>query len=110
MMRFLRAYFNMLKAIAGAFSDATVLSLLLSNILVMSLAAYLMSWIEGWGYFDAFYFTVVTVSTVGYGDMSPVTMVGKSLTIGLITVGLGLFVLLVGAIAEAVLRNLRKKH
>lgn len=27
-----------------------------------------MHWIEGWGLWEAFYFTVITVTTVGYGD------------------------------------------
>jgi len=39
-------------------------------------------------YFNCFYFTIVTGTTLGYGDMSPVTYVGK-LT-ALITVAVGL--------------------
>jgi voltage-gated potassium channel len=27
-----------------------------------------MHWIEGWGLWEAFYFTIITVTTVGYGD------------------------------------------
>merc|ERR550534_1181766 len=39
-------------------------------------------------YFNCFYFTIVTGTTLGYGDMSPVTYVGK--LIALATVGVGL--------------------
>jgi voltage-gated potassium channel len=40
---------------------------------------------------DAAYFTVVTVTTVGYGDIHPSTPLGKLLSIGLIVVGVGTF-------------------
>lgn len=40
---------------------------------------------------DAVYFTVVTVSTVGYGDIVPVTQIGKIFVIFLIIFGLGIF-------------------
>jgi len=39
-------------------------------------------------YFNCFYFTIVTGTTLGYGDMSPVTYVGK--LIALVTVAVGL--------------------
>jgi voltage-gated potassium channel len=42
--------------------------------------------------FDAFYFVIVTVATVGYGDISPHTMVGKLITLGIILTGVGCFV------------------
>ncbi len=35
---------------------------------------------EGWGYIDSFYFTSITISTIGYGDLYPTTTTGKIFT------------------------------
>lgn len=40
-------------------------------------------------FFDAFYWSFITISTVGYGDITPVTSEGRSLTIILVVVGIG---------------------
>jgi voltage-gated potassium channel len=37
--------------------------------------------LEGWSLFDALYFTVVTLTTIGYGDITPRTEGGKAFTI-----------------------------
>ena len=47
---------------------------------------------------DAFYFTIVTVGTVGYGDIHPTTQMGKVLAILVIVMGVGTFL---GVIANA---------
>ena len=46
-------------------------------------------WIEGWGFVDALYMTVITVSTVGYGEVLPLTSNGKLFATFLIVGGLG---------------------
>jgi voltage-gated potassium channel len=43
--------------------------------------------IEGWPIFDAFYMTVITVATVGYGETHPLSDLGRAFTVFLIIVG-----------------------
>ena len=38
-------------------------------------------WLEGWDWLDSFYFVVITLTTVGYGDFSPTTPLTKIITI-----------------------------
>jgi len=45
--------------------------------------------IEGWTLFDAFYMTVITVASVGFGEVHPLSTAGRAFTIVLIFVGLG---------------------
>ncbi len=47
--------------------------------------------VEGWSWIDAYFFTVVTLSTVGYGELVPATAIGKIGTTVFIIAGLGIF-------------------
>ncbi|HJX55915.1 MAG TPA: potassium channel family protein [Methanoregula sp.] len=50
---------------------------------------------EGFSPLDAFYFIIVTIATVGYGDLYPVTPLGKVTVIIVILFGVGVFIGLV---------------
>ena len=43
--------------------------------------------IEGWSLFDALYMTVITISSVGYGEVHPLSVTGRLFTIALILCG-----------------------
>ena len=47
-------------------------------------------WLEGWPLLDALYMTVTTLSTVGYGEVHPLSQAGRLFTMGLILGG-GIF-------------------
>ena len=47
---------------------------------------------------SAFYFTIVTISTVGYGDISPVTFESRLFVVSLIVVGLSIFATITASI------------
>jgi voltage-gated potassium channel len=49
------------------------------------------TFLEKLSFFNAFYFTVTTISTVGYGDIHPTNMASKIFSIILIIVGIGIF-------------------
>ena len=50
---------------------------------------------EGFSPLDAFYFIIATIATVGYGDLYPVTPLGKVTVIIIILIGVGVFIGLV---------------
>ncbi|MCP3974147.1 MAG: two pore domain potassium channel family protein [bacterium] len=55
---------------------------------------------EDWSWLDSLYFTVITLTTVGYGDFSPTRAGSKIFTIVLILLGIGLLVALIQQIAH----------
>ncbi|WP_353618833.1 potassium channel family protein [Tropicibacter sp. R16_0] len=61
--------------------------------------------VEGWSWLDSIYFSVVTISTVGFGDFSPETAAGKIFTMFYILVGLGIFVAAATTIANTILKQ-----
>lgn len=48
--------------------------------------------VEGWRWLDALYFCVITLTTIGYGDLAPATDLGKVFTMMYVVSGIGLFV------------------
>src|SRR5215467_5809220 len=61
--------------------------------------------IEGMSVIDALYMSVITVSTVGFEEVHPLSPEGRLFTIGLIIVGVGSAVYLLTAAAELVLEG-----
>ena len=63
--------------------------------------------LEGRNLVDALYFSIVTIATVGYGDIHPATQAGKFFAIVLIVLGVGTFL---GVVANATEMMLSKRE
>ena len=65
--------------------------------------------LEDLSFTEAFYFTVVTISTVGYGDINPSTVAGRVLAIVLIVVGVGTFLAVLANATQALLERRQER-
>jgi voltage-gated potassium channel len=81
-------------------------------LVVVTLAAgTLFYWqIEGWSPLDAFYFSSITLTTVGYGDLAPETAAGKLFTVFYLFTGIGLIVAFLNAVARTALEQREEKR
>ncbi len=92
--------------------DATAFKLKLYLVLlfaIMGLGTVVFSFVENVSLLDAFYYSVVTVATVGYGDIHPTTAMGKVLAIVLIVAGVGTFLEVIAGITQVMI-NRRDKE
>lgn len=89
--------------IGAAFGDARVRVLITMTTVLIGIASSFYVWAEKWSWLDSVYFSVITIATIGYGDFSPQTDLGKLFTIFYVLTGLGLFVATATAIADNII-------
>jgi len=65
---------------------------------------------EGWSWLDSFYFSVITLSTVGYGDLSPTTAIAKIFTSAYIFLGISVFVSFASMLAKERVEIAQERH
>jgi voltage-gated potassium channel len=75
----------------------------LISLLLVGTLGYMI--IEGWSFLDAFYMTVITVSTVGFQETHPLTAGGRVFTIFLILGGVGTAFFILTSIVQATLEG-----
>jgi voltage-gated potassium channel Kch len=78
------------RVVLGFFKDRTYRNLSISTLLVLANGTIVYHFVEGWRWLDSLYFSVITLTTVGYGDLSPQTDFGKIFTIIYILTGIGI--------------------
>jgi voltage-gated potassium channel Kch len=100
------------KSIWNGLKEPAFRGLFTLAVLVIFFGAWFYHVREGWSWLDSFYFTIVTLTTAGYGDLSPQTAVGKLFTMLYIVLGLSIissFIVLLAERQQANRPNLREK-
>ncbi len=70
--------------------DKEYRDLLLTTLVILIIGTLVYHQLEGWSYLDAFYFSFITLTTIGFGDFAPQTDGGKIFTIIYIIIGVGI--------------------
>ena len=78
------------KTIFSFFQDKHYRDLLITTLIILSLGSVVYHFLEGWSWLDSIYFSIITLTTIGYGDFSPQTSGGKLFTIFYIIIGVGI--------------------
>ena len=76
-------------------------------ILIIGTAGFMM--LEKLSFIDALYFTIVTISTVGYGDIHPTNVASKLFGIVLIIIGIGTFLTIVTNVTQILVQRGRDR-
>ena len=65
-------------------------SLIYWILLLIGVGTVFFTRVEGWSMLDSLYFSVMTLTTVGYGDFIPTTDAGKIFTVFYVLIGMGI--------------------
>jgi voltage-gated potassium channel len=88
-------------AAVKALFNLKVLFLALLALIFIGVAGF--HFIEGWRWFDGFYMVLTTITTIGYGEIHPLSHVGRIFNTFIIVAGVGLVLLFFGAATQALL-------
>ena len=87
------------QALRGIWSDRASRGILVTAALLLLAGTVIFMIIEGFSAIDSFYFSFITLATIGYGDLSPTTDLGKLVTVAYSFAGLGIMAALITSIA-----------
>jgi voltage-gated potassium channel len=78
-----------------------LLAILLVLLVIAGVAGF--HFIEGWTFFDGFYMVLTTITSIGYGEIHPLSHTGRLFNSFVIITGVGLVLLLVGGASRTLL-------
>ncbi len=66
--------------------------------------------VEGVPWWDAFYMTVITITTVGFGHVFPLSPAGEALTVALLGTGIGVFLFLASEVGRSIMEGELRRY
>lgn len=92
MLLLVLAFVRLFRGLRNGIQDPQFQALGITVLLLIGAGTFFYSKVEHWSMLDSLYFSVVTLASVGYGDLTPRTDMGKIFTIIYIFIGVGTLV------------------
>lgn len=97
---FFKNIFKFFGSILRGLKDAKFRSLLFYVFVILLIGTFFYHKVEGWRWIDSFYFSSMSLTTVGYGDLTPQTDIGKIFTVFYIFSGVGVILGFITSVAS----------
>ncbi len=89
-----------IKTLISFIEDKEYRDLLFTTVIIILAGSVIYSYLENWSWIDSLYFSVITLTTVGYGDLSPQTDIGKLFTVFYIMIGVGIILSFINTVYQ----------
>jgi len=99
-MKKLAEIFKLFFPIHHLFRDRQGQALILLATAILLTGTVFYRWIEGWSWLDSLYFCVISLTTVGYGDLSPARPIAKIFTMFYLVSGISILLGFINAMAR----------
>ena len=99
MIAFVVVFRKLFAALREGFKDPAFRGILQLTLILLLTGTIFYARVEGWRILTSLYFSVITLTTVGYGDFTPHTAAGRIFTIFYVLIGLGIVISLATQIA-----------
>ena len=86
-----------------ALKNVKLLSAALICVVLIGTAGF--HYIEHWSWFDGFYMVLTTLTTIGYGELHPLSPAGRYFNVAIIFTGVALVAMIIGALGKALMET-----
>ena len=98
------------QSIWKSLKDPEFRALFISVVVIILTGTIFYTLVEGWNLLDSLYFSVITLTTVGYGDLSPTVPASQVFTIFYILIGIGVLLAFINKLAINIPSTTKQKN
>lgn len=110
MISFMLAVLELFRTFWRGLKDPEFRALLFLVVVLLVAGTVFYSWKEGWSLLDSAFFSLITLTTVGYGDMVPTTPFSKIVTMVYLVAGISILVGFLNKVGGTVVKRHHDKH